>query len=84
MQFRIRHHTTQLFLTELLNLSVMDNPTFERFYLGLHLAATHDILKCLPLKLNLNKKQPVEANQNPSPMKPRRILKHQDSAELVS
>ncbi len=61
MQLGIRHCTTQtLFLTELLNLFVMNNPIFGWFYLGLHLAATHDTLKHLPIKLKLDKKQPAE------------------------
>ncbi len=63
-----------LYLTELLNLSMMDNPTFGRFYLGV---ATHDTLKCLPVKLKLDKKQSAEDDHYYLvPIKQRRMSKH--------
>ncbi|KAF9038305.1 hypothetical protein BDZ89DRAFT_1157159 [Hymenopellis radicata] len=77
----IRHRATQtLFLTELLDLATSENPTFGKFYTGLHLAAAHDSLKRLPLKMN--RKRPRDGDEYHLPVKRRKTSNHQNGAEM--
>ncbi|KAF9022212.1 hypothetical protein BDZ89DRAFT_1070850 [Hymenopellis radicata] len=83
MRVGIRHRATQtLFLSELVDLVTSETPTFGKLFIGLHLAATHDALKRLPLLRNKSNKRSRETEQYHLPYKRRRTLENQEKAEL--
>ncbi len=80
----IRHRATQtLFLSELVDLVTSETPTSGKLFAGLHLAATHDALKRLPLLKNGSNKRARETEQYHLPYKRRRTIKSQENAEVV-
>ncbi|KAF8909227.1 hypothetical protein CPB85DRAFT_1562553 [Mucidula mucida] len=79
----IRHRATQtLFLSELVDLVTSETPTSGKLFAGLHLAATHDALKRLPLLKNGSNKRARETEQYHLPYKRRRTIKSQENAEV--